>query len=237
MDLPKLSLAAACLGLILMSSLIIGLIVALCHVCKRARFRFVYILVSLMMVSDASLGALAVCFYFEGCVSGAQNVNILTYSLAILTFTFNFANLSLHWLFSMKYWMVSREVPKLFEAGRDIAFNERKYQVINIVGISIILPLCIITAYYRALLTHRSSDYKPVQSSLITTVQAFLWTINGLEVISTLVMADALRRIRKSVQKNPFLQSNGKTLCLHIIMSCLHIASYSFAVFFAIRAF
>ena len=63
-----------------------------------------------------------------------------------------------------------------------------------------------------------------------------MWTINGLGIVSTVVMADALRRILNSVKLNPFLQANGKTLCLHIMVSLFHIASYSNAVFFAIRA-
>ena len=64
-----------------------------------------------------------------------------------------------------------------------------------------------------------------------------LWTINGLEVLTTVIMADALYRISKSVRDNQYLESNGKTMCLHITMCSLHVMSYSVAVFFAIRAF
>ena len=68
-------------------------------------------------------------------------------------------------------------------------------------------------------------------------MQIELWTINALELFATVVMMDALRRIQKSVKQNPFLESNGSTMCLHIAMSLMHILSYSVAVFFAIRAY
>ena len=64
-----------------------------------------------------------------------------------------------------------------------------------------------------------------------------LWSINALEVLTTIIMADALRRINKSVSDNEYLESNAKTMCLHITMCTLHVTSYSIAVFFAIRAF
>ena len=98
-----------------MISLIIATLTSLRHICKRARFKFITILMALMMCSDLSLAILSVCFYFEGHVDDHDRNLGLTFTLGTFTFFFNFSNLSLHWLFVMKYWMVSFEVPKLFE--------------------------------------------------------------------------------------------------------------------------
>ena len=133
--------------------------------------------------------------------------------------------------------MVSHEVPKLFEAGRNIKFNERAYRWANVVGILFMLPFCVVAGYYRGSLTYKSSGDCSVSDHLIQVVSILLWTINGLEAGTTVLMADALRRIKKSVRENPYLEANGKVMCFHITMCCLHIASYSTTVFFAIRAF
>ena len=150
MDHDTLKLLTTCIGCILMSGLIVCLCVALFYVYKHARFRFITLLVSLMICSDAGLGILCVCFYFE---HQAKSVHLLAISIGIFTFLFNFGILSLQWLFSMKYWMVAHEVPKIFEAGRDITFNEKIYKIIKVVGLMIIIPICIMTGYYRGRLS------------------------------------------------------------------------------------
>ena len=66
--------------------------------------------------------------------------------------------------------MVSREVPKLFEAGRNLKFNERSYKLVNIFGLIIMFPFCVVTAYYRGMLTFKSSDYETPSYSLVKTV-------------------------------------------------------------------
>mmetsp|Transcript_24994 Transcript_24994/g.31213 ORF Transcript_24994/g.31213 Transcript_24994/m.31213 type:complete len:236 (+) Transcript_24994:44-751(+) len=232
-----MSLVAACIGSVLMTSLIVGIFISLWHILKHAKFRFVLILSCLLIMSDASLGILSVCFYFEGHVSKNSVELTISSLIGVFTFFFNFCNLTLHWLFSMKYWMVSRVVPKLFEGGRDIKFNEKTFRMVNLYGVIFTFTICLTTAYYRAKLTYESSNESAVSDSLVETVQILLWAVNGCELVATLVMVDALRRIQKSVKENPFLESNSKTMCLHICMSFMHIISYSTTIFFAIRAY
>ena len=235
--LKKVSLGAAVLGVSVMVSLIVGISIGLCHLYKYAKFRFILVLILLMVCSDTSLGCLAVCFYLEDQVTQQNLVLIVAICVAIFTFLFNFCNITLHWLFSMKYWMVSREVPRLFEADRHIKFNEQGYKVANTIGIILIIPICLIAAAFRGDLAYKSAGGQTVSDGLIFTVQLLLWIINGLELITTLVLADALRRINNSVKENPFLEANRKVMCLHITMSLMHICSYSATVFFAIRTY
>lgn len=65
-DTRNLSLAASIIGLSLMSGLIITILVAICRIYKRFHFRFIILLLFLMICSDFSLGVLSVCFYYEG---------------------------------------------------------------------------------------------------------------------------------------------------------------------------
>ena len=203
--LKIMSLSAAILGSVILFTMIVAICVSLCHIFKVAKFRFILLLVLLMIGSDASLGSLAILFYFEGNLTERSKMITVSVAISIFTFFFNFCNVSLHWLFSMKYWMVAREVPRLFEAGRDIKFNEKNYKIANMVAITIITPVCVATAVYRGLLAWNSVGEKSASKSLVKTVQVLLWTVNLLELIATIVMIDALRRIQKSVKQNPFL--------------------------------
>ena len=160
----------ACIGSSLMTLLIIALSIAMVHIFRKARFRFIMILVSLMICSDASLGILATGFYFEGHLEDSSYINLLAVILGFFTFLFNFSNLSMHWLFSMKYWMVAHEVPKLFELGRDITFNEKTYKIINILGLVLIIPIGAITGFFRGRLSYETAGETAAGASLVQTV-------------------------------------------------------------------
>ena len=55
----------------------------------------------------------------------------------------------MHWLFAFKYWIIAREVPKLFDQ-HTIEFNERSYRTMNMVGVIINIIPCFMIAYFRA---------------------------------------------------------------------------------------
>ena len=63
----------------------------------------------------------------------------------------------MHWLFSLKYWVIAREVPKLWQEGSRPNFNEGIYTIINCVGFITIFVLCVIAAIIRARLTYVSA--------------------------------------------------------------------------------
>ena len=77
-------------------------------------------------------------------------------SLAILIgiteFFFEMGNATAHWLFALKYWIIAREVPKLFQE-QQITYSERIYTTIKVVGFVINFLPCVVLAYYRARLT------------------------------------------------------------------------------------
>ena len=63
------------------------------------------------------------------------------------------------------------------------------------IGLVIILPICVVTAYYRGMLAYKSSGEKAVNDDLFKSVKILLWTINAIEVVTSVLMIDALRRI------------------------------------------
>lgn len=69
----------------------------------------------------------------------------------------------MHWIFATKYWIISREVPRLFEGGQ-LKFQERTYLTIQICGFVLNLVPCIIEGYFRAQLSLQSTngDVPPV---------------------------------------------------------------------------
>lgn len=218
-DKSRMELITAYTGAATMAVMLIALSYVLYRVCKQARFRFIIQLILLLMVSDLALGVMAVGFYFEGDVMSLRQQNALAATIGICTFFYNFGTMTMLWLFSYKYWVIAREVPKLFfEAGRDITFNERSYRIFNVCGLVTNFIPCCLLGYYRGRLTADSSNGNGVPSDVTHPVQHYYYACTGLELVSTLFLCDALRRIKKSVKSNPFLSSDTKTLWLHITM-------------------
>ena len=63
----------------------------------------------------------------------------------------------MHWLFSVKYWIIAREVPKLFKGGV-VSFNEKIYTVATLIGVFINFMPCLMLAYVRGELTFQSAE-------------------------------------------------------------------------------
>ena len=61
--------------------------------------------------------------------------------------------------------------------------------------------------------------------------------MTGLIVVSSLFMADALRRIVRSLKENPFLKANNHVLWLHMIMIFISTIVVSISAFFVFRAY
>ena len=66
----------------------------------------------------------------------------------------------MHWLFSLKYWVIAREVPKLFNGGT-VSFNESLYTIVNVAGVFINLIPIMMLAYVRGRLTELSAGQTP----------------------------------------------------------------------------
>ena len=75
----------------------------------------------------------------------------------------------MHWLFSFKYWVIAREVPKLFD-GQNISYNEKTYKVVKWIGLIINILVCLVLGYFRGKLTYQTSGDKasgPTTTSLV----------------------------------------------------------------------
>lgn len=95
---------------------------------------------------------------------------------------------------------------------------------------------CIVLGYYRGKLTYDSAS-GPVSSDLTNMVQICYYSCLTLLLFSALVLADALRRIMRTLKDNPFLQANEKIMWLHIIMLVTHVFIFCISDYFIFRAF
>ena len=96
---------------------------------------------------------------------------------------------------------------------------------------------CILIVYFRAQLSIKSANGNIPSSKLITTVQLIYFLITACQLISGLVLADALRRIIVALKDNMYMKANEKTMCLHVFMLLIHVLILTITAFFVFRAF
>jgi uncharacterized BrkB/YihY/UPF0761 family membrane protein len=60
--------------------------------------------------------------------------------------------------------------------------------------------------------------------------------VTVLQLVSAIILADALRRIHNSLKQNPFLVANEKIMWLHVLMLVVNVAVLSVTSFFSFRA-
>ena len=73
--------------------------------------------------------------------------------------------------------------------------------------------------------------------AIVRWVEVLYHIVTTLQLVSALVLADALRRIVLSLRNNPVLQTNYKIMWLHIVMLTVHVVVFSLTAFFVFRAF
>lgn len=75
------------------------------------------------------------------------------------TLFFNAGSNVVHWLFAYKYWVISREIPKALRISNpsELKSSEKKYNVVNIIGLLINLLFCIWLAIRRGQLSYQSA--------------------------------------------------------------------------------
>ena len=78
-------------------------------------FKFLVMLISLLIVSDIAVMVLSVAFYYEKTEYLNDHALEMSIIIGVGTFFFNMGTNTMHWLFGYKYWIISREVPKLFD--------------------------------------------------------------------------------------------------------------------------
>ena len=62
--------------------------------------------------------------------------------MGIVNFGFYGGANSVHWLFGFKYWVISKEMPKVVEGNqKNYKKNEKCYKIINIIGLIVNLTM------------------------------------------------------------------------------------------------
>ena len=223
-------------GLVEMACLMFALTILVIKVCQKKSFSYIVTLICCFIVSDISVSFLSVAFYLEQRDQSTEERLSLSLIIGIATFLFNIGNLTMHWLFSFKYWVIAREVPKLFD-GQNISYNEKTYKVVKWIGLIFNILVCLVLGYFRGKLTYQTSGGKASGPTTTSLVQIFYQTVTLLELVSAIFLADALRRIMRHLKENPYLQANEKIMWLHIIMLVVHVVVFSVCDYFIFRAF
>jgi len=119
--------------------------------------------------------------------------------VGITTFFANGGTLLLHWLFSFKYWVISLEIPKVLKATETtLQSSETKYNILNSIGILVNLLFSIWVAVRRGQLSAQSAGKIPPHS-LVMEVKQLYHAVTVLELLSGVLLGDALRRIKKQL--------------------------------------
>ena len=140
-----------------------------------------------------------------------QYAQWIMFSIAV--FLFYFTSNLMYWLFGYKYWVIAIEVPRLIAAGEEGKLNhksicsEARYEALNWVGILVNLFFCLWTGWKRGVMDNASYFSKP-SKQLGRTVMTLYTVITVLLVISACFLADALRRLKKSFNKDSRLVVN-----------------------------
>ena len=138
------------------SILLIALIVTLHKVCTYTRFTFLTMLISLYLITDVATIILSIGIYYEHTQFSENYRYLLSVTIGVATFLFNFGTNTVLWLFSFKYWVISREVPKLFD-GSQVVRDERIYTVFKILGLIANFTVCALFAFFRAKISFQTN--------------------------------------------------------------------------------
>ena len=77
------------------------------------RFRFFLLLCFTLIITDLGTALLAMGIALESTDFHAERSQELAIEIGVTTVFFNGGSLLLHWLFSFKYWVISKEIPKV----------------------------------------------------------------------------------------------------------------------------
>ena len=67
---------------------------------------------------------------------------------------FFFFTIVIYWLFGFKYWVIAIEVPRFINGELPPENQERKYKIYNASAVIFLAISCIVTAYFRDILSH-----------------------------------------------------------------------------------
>ncbi len=95
------------------------------------------------------------------------------------------------------------------------------YNVLNAIGIAVNMIFCVWVAVRRGQLSAQSAGEIPPHS-LVMEVKQLYHAVTFLELLSGVLLGDALRRIKKQLNSMPHLMADQRTFWLHVMVLVSH---------------
>jgi hypothetical protein len=175
---------------------------------RGSKFRFVYVISSLMLVSNLT-GILVEGTNYE--ILGEYAPDKTSYSAgvfvwiimqAIFSFlrdsTFNVA----HWEFAFKYFKISIEVPQLLNGVSPDDSNDRFFKVTYYSLLVINILVALLSSMSIAVYNWAVFKVRDISQTWIALSQAFKFSDGGAQLISGFVLIGSLVKISRELRKN-----------------------------------
>lgn len=147
-----------------------------------------------------------------------QNPYFIAWPMEIFAFLFYFSNNLLYWLYSLKQWTISIEVPRqISKEPKGLHISQKCYNILKWVGIAANFTVALLLGFFRYQLCLDYSNGSAATTSNDNKEFVCVLCALMLAMVSSLFLADALRRLRKSFQLNHKFSENKTTMLLHVL--------------------
>lgn len=129
-----------------------------------------------------------------------DNPTLSAWLLSLAVLFFYFCNTLTWWLYGLKQWIISIEVPKKLsgEADTTTCVTKKCYRILKWSGIVVNLGVSVAVAFYRYKLIMQLAHKEPKKKAYSVIDFRLVMTSIGLAIVSGMFLADALRRLRIS---------------------------------------
>ena len=160
----------------------------------------------------------------------------MTIIICITVFIIRAGEGVVHWVFAFKYFVIAKEIPYVLKIldPEDLQSNEKKYRIVEITGIIINVLFGALAATSRSLLSYQSSK-KDKDLELVSL--GLSWSCVILQLVSGLLLAYSVLKIRQELKEMPHLAANQSTFCLNITFMFLNVTVLSVSQFYIYNAF
>lgn len=182
-----------------------------CVIWRRSRYIWLVATLSLLIIGDLCYVWANWGYLFEySCQYIVNNIVVQRSTVAFGTGLFNILTNLFHWFFGFEYWYISRETSSLVRLQRiekvptkvteDPAEKARFYAIIKWTGIILNIAVCSVLGYYEWRfendLYNNCTVLAPIPKSDIVTLTTMEYVAAFFMFISTMFLADALRRFK-----------------------------------------
>lgn len=125
--------------------------------------------------------------------------------LSLAVSIFYFCNTLVWWLYGLKQWTISIEIPRKFniEVKDGIRVTQKCYRIMKWTGIGVNVIVVAVLAVFRYLVVISIAKNLPNVDHLEKCDFALNQLSAGLTIVAGLFLVDALRRLKKTFQTNP----------------------------------